>query len=133
MDDFTLGGSASSASEDVNIIMATGPKLGLRLNTSKCEVLGQMSLLSGHLSQFIIVERDSVSLLGAPRFTVVTLDIALSDACQTLTAAIDRLKTIAAHDALIILGASFSAPKIIHTIRCSPSSGHSSLTVLMTS
>ena len=85
LDDFSLGGSASSVNEDVNIIMSAGPKLGLHQNTSKCEVLGRKSLLSGHLSEFKIVERDSVSMLGAPLFTGVALDSALSDACQTLS------------------------------------------------
>ena len=118
LDDFTLGGSASSVNEDVNIIMSAGPKLGLHLNTSKCEVLGQKILLSGHLSQFKILEHDSVSLLGAPLFTGVALDSALS---------IDILKTITAHDALIILRASFSASKISYIVHCSPCSGHSSL------
>ena len=34
------------------------------------------------------------------------------------------LKTISAHDAPILLRSSFSAPKLLHTLRCTPCDGH---------
>ena len=34
------------------------------------------------------------------------------------------LKTISAHDALILLRFSFCAPKLLHTLRCTPCDGH---------
>jgi hypothetical protein len=50
--------------------------------------------------------------------------MALSRRCDDLTPATTRLRSIAAHDALVLLKASSSAPKLLHTIRASPCSGH---------
>ena len=38
-----------------------------------------------------------------------------------------RLKLISAQDALILLKSSFSAPRVLHLLRCSPSVGHTAL------
>ena len=55
------------------------------------------------------------------------MDDALSGRCKDLALTIDRLKLLSAHDALILLRASFSAPKILHTLRSSPCAGHPTL------
>ena len=55
------------------------------------------------------------------------MDDAFSRRCKDLTLTINRLKLLSAHDALILLRASFSAPKILHTLRSSPCTGHSTL------
>ena len=47
--------------------------------------------------------------------------------CDELSLAVSRLKTLASHDALTLLKASFSAPKMLHTLRSSPCIGHSAL------
>jgi hypothetical protein len=47
--------------------------------------------------------------------------------CDDLSKAIFKLKNIAVHDALILLRMSFSAPKMLYTLRCSPCAGHPSL------
>ena len=60
-------------------------------------------------------------LLGGPLFTGQVLDEAWSARCEDLTRAIQRLKLIHAQNALILLHASFSAPKVQHLMRCSPS------------
>ena len=41
---------------------------------------------------------------------------------------IERLKLLSAHDALILLRSSFSAPKLLHTLRSSPCAEHPTLT-----
>jgi hypothetical protein len=55
------------------------------------------------------------------------MDHALTRRCDDLERAAGRLRLLAAHDALILLRASFSAPKMLHTLRASPCSGHPAL------
>ena len=55
------------------------------------------------------------------------MDRALDNRCEDLSRAASRLRLISAHDALIFLRASFSAPKLLHTLRASPCSGHPAL------
>ena len=50
-----------------------------------------------------------------------------SERCSDQTRALERLKLIAPQDALILLKASFSAPRVQRLLRCSPSVGHASL------
>ena len=55
------------------------------------------------------------------------LDLAWSERCSDQSRALERLKLIASLDALILLKASFSAPRVQHLLRCSPSVGHAAL------
>ena len=66
-------------------------------------------------------------LLGAPLFTGTVLDTAWSNRCDELLRAKDRLSAISSQDALILLRASFSSPRVLHLLRCSPSVDHTSL------
>ena len=60
-------------------------------------------------------------MLGAPLFAVRVLDEAWASRCSELSGAADRLQLTCAQDALILLRASFSAPRVQHLMRCSPS------------
>ena len=55
------------------------------------------------------------------------MDALLADRCAERTTAIDRLSLLSAHDALILFNTSFSAPKMMHTMRCLPCTNHPSL------
>ena len=125
LDDFTLGGSVDSVSRDVETIRSEGAKIGLDLNASKCELLfhpGDLpTLLPACMSSFVFVPMPEAVLLGAPLFVGPALDQAWSSRCDMLKKVLDRLKDIAAHDALILLRSCFSAPKVLHLLRCSPS------------
>ena len=55
------------------------------------------------------------------------MDDVLAKRCTELNTAIGRLSLLTAHDALILFKASFSAPKMLHTLRCSPCANHPSL------
>ena len=55
------------------------------------------------------------------------IDKAWSDQCAELSQASCRLSQICAQEALILLWGSFSAPKVLHLLRCSPSASHSAL------
>ena len=66
---------------------------------------------------------DESCLLGAPLIPGTAIDTTLANRCEDLDRAIDRLHFLNAHDALVLLRACFSAPRILHTIRCSPCAG----------
>ena len=70
---------------------------------------------------------DVSSLLGALLFPGVALDTAWHDRCEDLTRAVDRLSAHGSQDAMILLRSSFSAPKVLHLLRCCPSADHPSL------
>ena len=55
------------------------------------------------------------------------MDSALETRCAELSRVAGRLRIISSHDALILLIASFSAPKLLHTLRSSPCTGHPTL------
>lgn len=129
LDDFTLGGSLSTVSDDVDRIATEGARLGLYLNVGKCElVCSQRSSLPRNLCQFLAVDSPNLTLLGAPLFKGQSLDYALDSCCQTLSTALVRFNNIGAHDALTLLRASFSAPKVMHLLRCAPCVDHLCLT-----
>jgi len=69
---------------------------------------------------------SEATLLGAPLSKGTALDQTLSERCDDLSRAVERLKLIASQDALILLKASFSAPRVQHLL-CSPSVGHAAL------
>jgi len=50
---------------------------------------------------------------------------AWSDLCDVLSRAVKRLSQPGSHDALLLLRSSFSAPKVLYLLRCSPSIAHS--------
>ena len=52
------------------------------------------------------------------------MDDLLENHCSDLNTAISRLSLLSAHDALILLKMSFSAPKMLHTLCCSPCVNH---------
>ena len=63
----------------------------------------------------------------APLFQSVSLDQSWDERCLDLCRAAVRLKSIGVQDALILLRASFGAPRVQHLLRCAPSAGHLSL------
>jgi Reverse transcriptase (RNA-dependent DNA polymerase) len=129
MDDFTLGGPEKEVSADVELIIKKGTEIGLNLNLAKCELISAKSFTcsSSVLSSFIRVPLEDSTLLGAPLVVGSALDSMLAERCEELSRAVERLKLIDSHDALILLRSSFSAPKIQHLLRCSPCVGHKSL------
>ena len=93
-------------------IARTGGDIGLLLNTSKCELIGDKDLLMRNqlLQSFTRVEVNDATLLGAPMFHGSVLGKAWSDRCDDLARAVYRLASISSQDALILLRSSFSAP-----------------------
>ena len=79
------------------------------------------------LQSFKRVELEDATRIGAPLFVDADLDSAWENRCEELARACDRLRLIGAQDALILLHSSFSAPKVLHLLRCSPSANHQAL------
>ena len=69
----------------------------------------------------------SATLLGAPINTGSALDDAITSRNAALKTAVDRLYTLPAHEALVLLKSSLSTPKVMHILRCSPCHRHPSL------
>ena len=123
-----MGGDEESQARDVQQTRTQGEAMGLRLNVKKCEFINHTSTSSKAIfNDFIHLKPMDATLLLAPLTTGPAMDISLSGRCTDLALAIDRLKLLAAHDALILLKASFSAPKILHTLRSAPCAGHPDL------
>lgn len=114
--------------QDINTIRRKGKEIGLQLNDKKCELFSKVAVPNNQtFENFIHLSTSEAELLGAPLNAGTAMDLALSRRCDDLARAITRLGSIAAHDALVLLKASFSAPKLLHTIRASPCSGHPAL------
>ena len=129
LDDITLGGDEHVLSEDVSKIQEQGETLGLKLNINKCELISENASPSIDFFQnFIKLDLGDSMLLGAPLRTGRGMDAALARRCDDLALATSRLKSLSSHDALILLRASFSAPKVLHTLRSSPRVDHPGLT-----
>lgn len=129
MDDVTLGGSCADVAADVELFRSEGSNIGLVLNIDKCEVIARQSTSSATsvLSQFSRIDITDSCLLGAPLHVGQALTSALENKSEVLKKAVDRLRHIPAHDALILMRSSFSAPRLMHILRCSPCHGHSAL------
>ena len=118
MDDLTLGGPETQVALDVETVRRRAEEIGLRLNDKKCEFISSTARSSDPVfRQFIHLTADNAELLGAPLTTGPAMDRALGRRCDDLSRAASRLRLVAAHDALILLRASFSAPQLLHTLR----------------
>jgi hypothetical protein len=110
---------------DVKTLRSRGEQIGLHLNDKKCEFISSTGLTTVPAFEgFIHLQPTSATLLGAPLIIGQAMNEALLSRCTDLSRAIDRLGSIAAHDALLLLRASFSAPKLLHTLRSSPCADH---------
>lgn len=128
LDDITLGGDMKTLASDVLNIQTQAKSMGLTLNVKKCEFISHSNGSSEAIfKDFIHIDPKNATLLGAPLNTGPSMDDALSSRCIDLEIACNRLKVLAAHDALVLLRASFSAPKLMHIMRSSPCAGHPSL------
>ena len=97
----------------------------LQLNAKRCELIQHSSTSAEPaFRDFVIMTPD---ILGAPLTEGPSLNDALYARCVELSRAVGRLSLLPAHDALTLLKSSFSAPKIMYTLRCSPSFGNKAL------
>ena len=132
MDDLTLGGDENAVEDDIGRITDASDKLGLHLNRDKCEVIHQPGCAPGSpiFQPFIHVASDAACLLGASLLPGPGLDSILTKHWEILTTAVDRLKSIGRHDALILLRSCFGVNKLQYVLRTSPCHGHPALPTL---
>jgi hypothetical protein len=111
------------------MIVTEGSELGLALNVSKCELIthDDLPVTDSFLTRFVRTSVGEATLLGAPLFPGPALDRAWSDRCAELTRAINRLQLIGSQESLLLLRTSFSSPKVLHLLRCSPCVSHPDL------
>ena len=130
LDDITLGGAESEVEKDFQEVRIQGEAVGLKLNVSKCEHISHHgSSTAASFEHFIHLQPKDAILLGAPLSTGAAMDTALKDRCNDLARIVERLKLLTAHDALVLLRCSFSAPRVLHTLRSSPCAHHPALDI----
>jgi len=107
MDELTLGGPTDKVAADIDYIRDREQRAGLRINVSKSEIICRGSTPRPvQFDEFISLAPDEADLLGAPLFTGKKM----ANRCTELNTAVGRLSLLSAHDALILLKASFSTP-----------------------
>ena len=90
---------------------------GLQLNLSKCEAMSRTGAVHyAVIGGFQQKTTDSATLLGAPLSTGSAMSDCLQARRDDLTRAVKRLNLVSAHDALVLLKNSLSAPKLLHTL-----------------
>ena len=128
MDDITLGGTRNDVATDVIKIRSEGGHWAYSQTQKKCELIQHSSTSAEPaLQDFVIMTPDKASLLGALLTEGPSLDDALYARCGELSRAINRLGLLPTHGALNLLKSYFNAPKIMHTLRCSPCFGNEAL------
>ena len=99
--DHTLGGSIQSVADAVQVMTDLGLPVGLRLNPSKCELIGSAESLSEScpavLQNFNLVDRGSACLLGAPLGPGPGMDDMLASRCDRLVRVMARLKLLSSY------------------------------------
>ena len=105
LDDVKLGGNLYTGASDVDMFMARGEEMSLRCNVNKCEIISTTNLYlqSDTLKNFTFVKIGESCLLGAPLLSGTAMDTALADRYNDLDRAIDRLRLLSAHDAIVLL------------------------------
>ena len=106
-----------------------GGTIGLNLNFIKCEQINISNALTSEPNgQFPHCSiNNNATLLGAPFVQGPARKSALRKKLNDLKGASEFSQLISAHDALVLLRASCSAPKLMHVMRSSPCAGHTLL------
>ena len=87
-----LGGPALTVAADIDYIRDQQEHTGLRINTTKCEIICRGNIpRATQFDGFISLAPDEAELLGAPLFTGRKMDALLAERCAELTTAIGRL------------------------------------------
>ena len=129
LDDVTLGGEAESVSTEVVKFRREAERLGLLLNETKCKVIASPTIqsLPEPISSFTRMSASEAILLGSALFQGPAMDKSLGDRVASLRLASERLKSLQAHDALVILKHSLSLPRLLHNLRSSFCVNHPAL------
>ena len=125
IDDITVGGPKSVVTRDVEFINESGVNFGLLFNAFKCELITSAEPEQNCMfNSFTIIKLSEANLFGAPLFLRTVLDDALKRRHDDFVRFSANIRSIYAHDALLIMKFSLNTPKILHLLRCSPCQGH---------
>ena len=132
MDDVTLGGPPDIVAMDALTMETKGYDIGLYLNMEKSELITKCTTAINitPVDQFVHFNIDTATLLGAPLSTGAAMNSVLEKKLCDFKRASDRLQMISSHDALILMRASCSAPRLMHLLRSSPCAGHNTLPII---
>ena len=127
LDDVALLGDPSSVLNDVTHFLHSCSEIGLKLNSKKCELICLADGNEEHprifreiLPELKAVNRHDAIFLGSA-MGEASLEIMLKGFIAMTNKFHDRLQMIPAHDALFLLRNCFAIPKLLHTLRTSPS------------
>ena len=125
IDDITVGGTLTSVEHDVNFIRNNGLSVELYLNATKCELITTATpAQTSILSKFIIVKPSNKCLIGATLFPGTCLNEMLQHKLEEFEHRSTKLRSIDAHDALLIIKFSLNTSRVMHLLRCFPCCGH---------
>ena len=125
LDDGSVGGTREDISHDLEIVQCVGSDLGLHLNHEKSEVICTNPATTSPILSAIpgahVLDTASATLLGSPIGDVASITSVINDKIRHLTTMGERLQHLSTQDALLLLRNSFAIPKLLYTIRSSPS------------
>jgi len=109
--------------------MYVGNEIGLDLNISKCELISHpRCIVSGSILQSFLQIPVPDAKLGALYFSALFwIQFGHCAVMISLSRAVDRLSSVSSQDALILLRASFSAPRVQHLLCCLPLANNAAL------
>ncbi|GAU96968.1 hypothetical protein RvY_08332-1 [Ramazzottius varieornatus] len=129
LNDGTIGGKIETVLSDLQVVISEGWKLGLELNSAKCELFCfGGSALERQAAQgraavacpaIFFPSKSDLNLLGAP-----LMEESLEEAVRAKTSKIRlvnaNLNLLFAHQALFLLKNCLRLPKLLYILRCSP-------------
>jgi len=120
LDDVILGDTVVTLGEDIQRFQLDMSKIGVTLNTSKCEILGfsQESRAKWHSTGLKFHEplQSDVRALGSPIYAC-GFQSSMDHYCTVLIKMNARLKFMSAHEAFFLYRNYLSIPKLLHLLR----------------
>ena len=124
LDDFSLGGEADDVARDFITLETRAEELGLTLNRTKCEVIGQTASTRAQIAVYGVdlreVELKDAILLGSPLLPGVGVDEVIAAKREELQTLASRLPLMPAHDSLYLLRNVVTTARLIYTLRTAP-------------
>jgi hypothetical protein len=116
--------------QDIAYVRSEGEKIGLKLNSSKCEVYMKgfdsveenniMKEINNILPNIKRLNPDSFTLLGSA-VTEEAVEVLVKEKLEECSRLCERVKKLSSHSAFFILKNCFALPKLIYTLRTTPS------------
>ena len=93
------------------------PFVGFYLNATKCELITTTTpAQTSILSEFIVVKPSNMCLLGTPLFPGTCLNEMLQHKLEEFERQSTNLRSIDAHDALLIIKFSLNTSRVMHLL-----------------